>query len=134
VNYYSQQQPLIIYTAEFCACDPLHRRRNIDHEYVVHGDSEYIDETVYVNTCESHRRVSNAWLSCIGASQKIASHGTFERSNSDKKSTATPDEKRSSMLSERRSEINNVLHKSVLSELHGKYHGDDAVFLTDDAP
>ena len=34
-----------------------------DREYVVHGDGEYADETVHVNTCESH----------IGGSQKIAS-------------------------------------------------------------
>jgi len=34
-----------------------------NREYVVHGDGEYADDEVHVNTCESHRRVSDAWLS-----------------------------------------------------------------------
>ena len=49
----------------------------------------------------------------IKASQKIASHSIFERSNSGENSTANLDERRLNMLSKPLSEINNVLHKSV---------------------
>ena len=51
----------------------------------------------------------------IKASQKIASHSISERSNSDENSTANPDEKRSNTPSKQLSEINNVLHKSVVA-------------------
>ena len=47
--------------------DPGESRRRIDdtfdREYVVHSDGEYADDEVYVKTRESHRRVSDAWLS-----------------------------------------------------------------------
>ena len=54
----------------------------------------------------------------IKASQKTASHSISERSNSDENSsTADPDEKRSNTPSKQLSEINNVLHKSVVNYL-----------------
>jgi hypothetical protein len=51
---------------------------------------------------------------CIEASQKISSHSIFERSGSDGNSAANPDEKRSNTPSKQRSEINDVLHRSVI--------------------
>jgi hypothetical protein len=50
-----------------------------DREYVVHGDGEYADGEVYVNTCESHCRVSDAWLSPIDVSLKISRRSISKR-------------------------------------------------------
>ncbi|MFC6873532.1 IS1595 family transposase, partial [Halobellus sp. GCM10025813] len=36
---------------------------NFQREAVIHGDGEYVDGDAHVNTCESHRRASDAWLS-----------------------------------------------------------------------
>ena len=36
---------------------------NFEREYVVHGDGEYADDTVHVNTCESHASLARRWLS-----------------------------------------------------------------------
>jgi transposase-like protein len=94
-----QQEPLIIYTDEFYSYDPLEVDEKFGRECVVHGDDEYADDTVHVNTCE--------------ASQKIASHSISARSNSDENFTTNPDEKRLNTLSKPRSEINSVPHKSV---------------------
>ncbi|GAB3703596.1 hypothetical protein GCM10028858_20980 [Halorubrum pallidum] len=58
-----QQEPLTVYTDGFCAYDPLDEDEQFDREYVVHGDGEYADETVHVNTCESHASLARRWLS-----------------------------------------------------------------------
>ena len=58
-----EQESLTIYTDGFRAYDPLEDDDEFDREYVVHGDGEYADGEVHVNGCESHRRVSDAWLS-----------------------------------------------------------------------
>jgi transposase-like protein len=57
-----QQEPLTVHTDGFCAYDPLDESERFDREYVVHGDGEYANDTVQINTCESR----------IEASQKIA--------------------------------------------------------------
>ena len=109
-----QQDPQTVYTDGFCAYNPLEGDERFDREYVVHGDGKYADDTVHVNTCESHASLARRWLSRTEESQKIASHSISERSNSGEKSTANPDEKRSNTPSKPLSEINNVLHKSGL--------------------
>ncbi|ELZ49047.1 ISH4 transposase [Halorubrum californiense DSM 19288] len=58
-----QQEPLTVYTDGFRAYDTLEEDESFEREYVVHGDGEYADDTIHVNTCESHRRASDAWLS-----------------------------------------------------------------------
>ena len=58
-----QQEPLTVYTDGFCAYDPLDEDEEFDREYVVHGDGEYADDTVHVNTCESHASLARRWLS-----------------------------------------------------------------------
>ena len=58
-----QQEPLPVYTDGFCAYDPLEKDESFDREYVVHGDGEYADNTVHVNTCESHASLARRWLS-----------------------------------------------------------------------
>lgn len=50
----SEKEPLAVYTGRFRAYDPLREGRPFNHEYAVHGDGEYADENVHVNTCESH--------------------------------------------------------------------------------
>ncbi|MDB9253350.1 IS1595 family transposase [Halorubrum ezzemoulense] len=58
-----QQEPLTVYTDGFRAYDPLTEDEQLDREYVVHGDGEYADDTVHVNTCESHASLARRWLS-----------------------------------------------------------------------
>ncbi|WP_136601150.1 IS1595 family transposase [Salinigranum halophilum] len=58
-----QHESLTVYTDGFRAYDPLEQDDAFNREYVVHGDGEYTDGDVHVNTCESHRRASDAWLS-----------------------------------------------------------------------
>jgi transposase len=49
-----QQESLTVYTDGFRAYDPLEEDDAFTREYVVHGNGEYVDGDVYVNTCESH--------------------------------------------------------------------------------
>ncbi|ELY96773.1 transposase (ISH4), partial [Natrialba taiwanensis DSM 12281] len=49
---------LTVYTDGFRAYEPLEEDDAFDREYVVHGDGEYVDGDVHVNTCESHRGIS----------------------------------------------------------------------------
>ena len=58
-----QQEPLTVYTDGFSAYDPLEEDDQFDREYVVHGDGEYADDTIHVNTCESHASLARRWLS-----------------------------------------------------------------------
>ncbi|MDB2275446.1 IS1595 family transposase [Halorubrum ezzemoulense] len=58
-----QQEPLTVYTDGFRAYDPLTEDEQFDREYVVHGDGEYADEEVHVNSCESHASLARRWLS-----------------------------------------------------------------------
>ena len=48
----------MVYTDGFRAYGPLDEDDAFTREYVVHGDCEYVDGDVHVNTCESHRGVS----------------------------------------------------------------------------
>ena len=58
-----QQEPLTVYTDGFRAYDPLEEDDAFERESVVHGDGEYVDEAVHVNTCESHGSLLRPWLS-----------------------------------------------------------------------
>jgi transposase-like protein len=58
-----QQESLTVYTDGFRAYEPLDGDDAFDREYVVHGDGEYADEEVHVNTCESHASLTRRWLS-----------------------------------------------------------------------
>jgi transposase-like protein len=49
-----QQESVAVYTDGFRAYNPLDEVDTFDREYVVHGDGEYVDGDVHVNTCESH--------------------------------------------------------------------------------
>ena len=46
-----------------CVYNPLAEDDQFDREYVVHGDGGYADDTVHVNTCESHASLARRWLS-----------------------------------------------------------------------
>ncbi|ELZ68826.1 ISH4-type transposase, partial [Haloferax prahovense DSM 18310] len=49
-----EEESLTVYTDGFRAYDPLEDDDEFHREYVVHGDGEYADGDVHVNTCESH--------------------------------------------------------------------------------
>ena len=57
------QESLTVYTDGFRAYEPLEEDDAFTREYVVHGDGEYVDEEVHVNTCESHGSLVRSWLS-----------------------------------------------------------------------
>ena len=58
-----QQESLTVYTDGFRAYEPLDEDDAVTREYVVHGDGEYVDGDVHVNTCESHASLARRWLS-----------------------------------------------------------------------
>ncbi|MFC5135537.1 MULTISPECIES: IS1595 family transposase [Haloferacaceae] len=58
-----QQESLAVYTDGFRAYKPLDEDDTFTREYVVHGDGEYVDGDVHVNTCESHASLARRWLS-----------------------------------------------------------------------
>ena len=80
-----QQELLTVYTDGFRAYKPLEEDDAFTREYVVHGDGEYVDGAVHVNTCESH----------IGASLKTDSHRISERFSSAVKCSEARVKKRS---------------------------------------
>ena len=57
------RESLTVYTDDFRAYEPLEDDDAFDREYVVHGDGEYADDEVHVNTCESHASQVRRWLS-----------------------------------------------------------------------
>jgi len=59
----SQQESLTVYTDGFRAYESLEEDDAFTREYVFHGDGEYIDGDVHVNTCESHGSLVRSWLS-----------------------------------------------------------------------
>jgi transposase-like protein len=58
-----KEESLTVYTDGFRAYEPLDEDDAFDREYVVHGDGEYADDEVHVNTCESHASLTRRWLS-----------------------------------------------------------------------
>jgi transposase len=58
-----KEESLTVYTDGFRAYDPLDEDDAFNREYVVHGDGEYVDGDVHVNTCESHASLTRQWLS-----------------------------------------------------------------------
>ncbi len=57
------QESLTVCTDGFRAYEPPEEDHAFTREYVVHGDGEYVDEEVHVNTCESHGSLVRSWLS-----------------------------------------------------------------------
>ncbi|SDK16433.1 Transposase and inactivated derivatives [Halovenus aranensis] len=58
-----KQESIRVYTDGFRAYEPIEDDDAFDREYVVHGDGEYVDDEVHVNTCESHASLARRWLS-----------------------------------------------------------------------
>jgi len=58
-----EEESLTVYTDGFRAYEPLEDDEEFEREYVVHGDGEYADGDVHVNTCESHGSLARPWLS-----------------------------------------------------------------------
>ena len=57
------EESLTVYTDGFRAYDPLEDDEEFNREYVVHGDGEYADGEIHINTCESHASLARRWLS-----------------------------------------------------------------------
>ena len=49
------EESLTVYTDGFRAYDPIEERRCIHPKYVVHGDGEYADGDIHVNSCKEPR-------------------------------------------------------------------------------
>jgi len=58
-----KEESITVYTDGFRAYEPLDEDDAFDREYVVHGDGEYADGDVHVNTRESHGTLARSWLS-----------------------------------------------------------------------
>ncbi|UHH27167.1 IS1595 family transposase [Halobacterium noricense] len=58
-----EEESLTVYTDGFRAYDPLEDDDEFTRKYVVHGDGEYADGDIHVNTCESHASLARRWLS-----------------------------------------------------------------------
>jgi len=79
--------------------EPLEEDDASTREYVVHGDGEYDDGDVHVNTCESHASLARRWR-YIEASLKTDSHRISERFSSAVKCSANRVKKPSKPSSE----------------------------------
>ncbi|SDK15445.1 ISXO2-like transposase domain-containing protein, partial [Halovenus aranensis] len=58
-----KEESLTVYTDGFRAYEPLDEDDAFDRQYVVHGEGEYADGDMHVNTCESHASLARRWLS-----------------------------------------------------------------------
>ena len=58
-----EEESLRVYTDGFRAYDPLDDDERFHRESVIHGDGEYADGDVHVNSCESHGSLLRPWLS-----------------------------------------------------------------------
>jgi transposase-like protein len=58
-----KKESLTVYTDGFQACDPLDEDDAFNREYVVHGNDEYADGGIHVNTCESNGSRQRSWPS-----------------------------------------------------------------------
>ena len=58
-----EEESLRVYTDGFRTYDPLDDDDRFYRESVIHGDGEYADGDVHVNTCESHGSLLRPWLS-----------------------------------------------------------------------
>jgi len=57
-----KQESLTVYTDGFRACK-LNSDDAFDRQYVVHGNGEYADGDVHLNTYEDHVSLARRWLS-----------------------------------------------------------------------
>ena len=58
-----EEESLRVYTDGFRTYDPLDDDDRFHRESVIHGDGEYADGDVHVNSCESHGSLLRPWLS-----------------------------------------------------------------------
>jgi transposase-like protein len=59
----AKQESVTVYTDGLRAYEPLDSDNAFDRQYVVHGEGEYADGDVHVNTCESRASLARRWLS-----------------------------------------------------------------------
>jgi transposase-like protein len=63
VEDHAEDDPLTVYTDEYSSYEFLDDDDRFQHETVVHGDGEFADGDVHVNTCESQGSLLRPWLS-----------------------------------------------------------------------
>ncbi len=108
-----EKEPLTVYTDGFLAYDPLNEDNAFDHGYVVHGDGQYADEDVHVNTARTTDRCCDRGSRHIETSRRINLHSISDPFIFDKNCCGNRGKKCSNTPSKLRCEISKVLHKSA---------------------
>ncbi len=98
-----KEESLTVYTDGFRAYEPLDEDDAFGRDYVAHGDGEYADGDVHVNTCESHGPLVLPCSRHIEASPRISLHRIPARFNFVVVSTENQRKKRSKPSSKLRS-------------------------------
>ena len=109
---------MIVYTDGFRAYEPLDEDGTLDKQFVVHGEGEYANGDMYVNTCESHVLLARSGSRLIKASPKTNPHSTSERYSFGSASAVDLATKRSKQSSKQRHDVTNnplPLSDSILS-------------------
>jgi len=107
-----QQESLTVYTDGFRAYEPLEEDDEFNREYDIHGDGEYADDEVHVNSCESHASQVRQWLSPHRGISKDKLTQYLKAFQLRRELFRNPAEMLSNTLFEQRYEINNVLRMS----------------------
>ena len=69
LNISCERSSFIGYTGGYAAYEPLKEDNAFNHEYVVHGNGEYTNEEVWVNTCEIHVLLATVALASMNVSK-----------------------------------------------------------------
>jgi len=107
-----QLESLTVYTDGFRAYEPLDGDDTLDQQYVIHGEGEYADGDVHVNTCESHASlVRRCPIKALSSTNSLS---TSERFSYGSTSVLNSVSKHSKLSSKRRYDgTNNRLPESV---------------------
>lgn len=95
-----EEESLTVYTDGFRAHQPLEDHETYHREAVIHGDGEYADGDVHVNTFEGHGSLARRWLLPRGGVQKTSSLRISECSGSADRFSGNPVTKLSKILFE----------------------------------
>ncbi|ELZ06325.1 Insertion element protein [Natrialba chahannaoensis JCM 10990] len=113
-----EKEPLTVYTGGFRAYGPLSEDDAFDHEYVTHGDREYADGDVHVNTYEGDGSLLRPWLLPHRGISKDELTQYLRAFQLRRKPLGSREEKHSNALSKPRYEINKVLTRERRETLY----------------
>jgi transposase-like protein len=102
-----------VYTDGFRAYEPLEEDDAFDREYVVQDDSEYADDEVHINTCESRASLTRRRLLTHRGVSKDKLAQCLRAFQPRRELYQNPDKTLSNTLFKRRCETNDVLRMSV---------------------